>query len=150
MIRLVYDNEKQAADVVRSAGLNLETDAGLETAVTISLYTDARASAEDGLADGQNPRGWWGEQFLEPAGPLGSKLWILRRHNLTDDTVLLAADYAKEALAWMVTVRAALAVSATAERSRARRDMVLIYPVIERPRKGPLRFERPWEVQFGV
>lgn len=87
----------------------LATDADLETAVLLSLFTDARA-ADDDLVPGASDdrRGWW-------AGPLGSRLWLLAREKATNDVRLRAEDYCREALAWMLTDGVADRIEVAAE-----------------------------------
>ncbi len=87
MISIVYDNLEQSADFTRTDG-NLDTDEGLETAVTISLFTDARAGEADGVSTEQDPRGWWGSAFLSPEGDIGSKLWLMFRNKLTNENCI--------------------------------------------------------------
>lgn len=85
----------------RLAGADLLSGQDLVTAVIISLFTDARADADDVIPDGTgNPRGWWGD--VGRVRPLGSKLWLLDRARKTEDTRQRAEDYAAAALAWLV------------------------------------------------
>lgn len=85
---------------------DLASDADLETAVLISLFTDRRADPDDALPGAPGDlRGWWGDTPADddqPADPLGSKLWLLSREKQTNDARLRAEDYAKDALAWML------------------------------------------------
>ena len=78
----------------------------LATSVLISLMTDRVAQAgyvPPQPSDG-NPRGWWGDAFLPPdIGPLGSRLWQLRRAIKNQGTLNAAQDMAAEALQWMIT-----------------------------------------------
>ena len=54
----------------------------LQTAILISLFTDAQASPDDMIQDGSgDPRGWWGD--LGSSKPIGSKLWLLGRAKQT-------------------------------------------------------------------
>ncbi len=83
-------------------------DEGLQTAVTVSLFTDRVARADDPLPEylpGQvsDRRGWWGDLTRENgrARPVGSRLWLLFREKELPETVRRAEDYAKECLAWL-------------------------------------------------
>lgn len=81
----------------------------LETAVLISLFTDARAADDDlvpGAADDR--RGWW-------AGPLGSRLWLLAREKATNEVRLRAQDYCRDALQWMLDDKVADRIEVNAE-----------------------------------
>lgn len=71
----------------------------IETAVLMCLFTDAAAEARElRFEHGGDRRGWPGDGFdIDTAhgeGPLGSKLWLFRRHALTD---LTAAEIEAEA-----------------------------------------------------
>ncbi|EYC51697.1 hypothetical protein AZ34_11825 [Hylemonella gracilis str. Niagara R] len=81
----------------------LAMDASLQTDITLSLLTDRRADNSEAEALGANAsrRGWWGDALN--ARPVGSRLWLLRREKLTADVLTTAADYAQEALDWLVT-----------------------------------------------
>jgi phage gp46-like protein len=96
-----------AGEVARDVSL----DAGLSTAVYISLFTDARASVEEG-AEATDLRGWWGDDF----GAFGSKLWLLTRGKVTDEAIAFARVSAEEALAWLVDGGIARSVSAIVTR----------------------------------
>lgn len=90
---------------------DLETDEGLESAVAISLWCDARAGSGDTLPVGETDRrGFWADEFIEN-GKIGSKLWLLDRAPLTEANARLAEQYASEALAWMVTEKVVASVA---------------------------------------
>ncbi len=120
-VALIWDPALGRADMALAAG-DLAMDDGLETAVVISLFTDAPADAGDAIPDGSgDPRGWWGdlpidagEQGATPPDVTGSKLWLLDRALLTRETLARAESYAKAALAWMVRDGVAQSVNATA------------------------------------
>lgn len=83
--------------VLTILGDDLEGDPGLETAVLISLFTDARATDEDVLPDNSGDRrGWWADNEL------GSKLWLLGRSKNTPDLPERISDYCRKALQWMI------------------------------------------------
>ncbi len=147
MIALVYDPSEQVADFTRIDGLNLDTDEGLETAVLISMFTDARAKDSDAVEG--DKRGWWGNAYLDPAGELGSRLWLVTRSNLTTASLKLVESYCVEALQWMITKKIAASVVATASRMDGQRNVGLATVKITRPIKTAPRFERAWKVQFG-
>lgn len=149
MMKLTYDAENQRADLGRADGLNLETDGGLETAVIISLFTNARAADDDDIVHGSDPNGWWADQYLEPTGRrTGSKLWLLHRAKLTAKTIEQARTYAKEALQWLITD--GVASSVTVEVSRLLTTAIVISVDIQRPKKLSERWRGTWEVQLGI
>jgi phage gp46-like protein len=81
----------------------LATDADLETAVILSLFTDASARDDDVLPDGTDDRrGWWGNWQSPEGSPLGSRLWLLSREKSTEDVRRRAEGYAAEALQWLL------------------------------------------------
>lgn len=99
-------NTALAADLRLVDGL-LETDDSLYTATVISLFTDARAGADDELPATESfRRGWWGDGVpskFSPAGDrIGSKLWLLSRRKQTEETRLLAVHWTREALQWAI------------------------------------------------
>ena len=90
----------------------------LARAVVISLFTWRRARPGDVLPDGGGDRqGWWGDTFAPVEGDrIGSRLWLLARSALTQETLNRARDYAAEALAWLIEDGVAARVEVTAER----------------------------------
>jgi phage gp46-like protein len=82
----------------------LAADHDLETAVLLSLLTDASALPDDVLPDlSGDRRGWWGNWQRPDDVVLGSRLWLLTRAKSTEETRQAAEGYAEEALAWLVT-----------------------------------------------
>lgn len=86
------------ADIEVVAGASdVTSDSGLETAVAIAVFTDARADDDDILPDENQDRvGWFGEFVL--GEPFGSKLWLTYRSNLTAETLTRAKQYIEDAL----------------------------------------------------
>ena len=83
---------------------DLSVDAGLDTALIISLFTDRRANADDILPDQNSDlRGWWGDSYADNEGDLiGSRLWELARERDLSSVYLRAKDYIQEALQWLI------------------------------------------------
>lgn len=102
-IRLEWSANKQAADLGQTTN-DLASDAGLETAVIVSLFTDRRAGADDDIPDGTDDRrGWWADAYAQVADDkIGSRLWLLAREKNIEAAALKAGGYAREALAWMI------------------------------------------------
>lgn len=90
------------------AGAGMAVDPGLETAVALSLFSDARALPDDLLPAGEaDPRGWWGDmapptEIAAEGDRFGSRLWLLAREKQTQETLNRAREYAGEALAWLI------------------------------------------------
>lgn len=101
-----------------SAGA-LAADSDLETAVVLSLFTDRLAAADDHLPDGSTDRrGWWGDTGggdVHGLPNVGSRLWLLSREKVSDETLNRARGYAEEALAWLVEDGVAGSVAVDAE-----------------------------------
>lgn len=96
-------------DLLLTPAGQLDTSDELATAVIVALMTDARAGQDDALPDSRDPdrRGWWGDldaAAIWGAGPIGSKLWLLRRTTITGKaarkgaTTLQIEAYIHEAL----------------------------------------------------
>lgn len=83
---------------------DINTDEGLETAVSISLFTDRRASNDDVIPDGtDNKRGCWIDSYPEVEGDLiGSRLWLLFREKTQQGVINRAKAFIAEALQWMM------------------------------------------------
>lgn len=115
-IRTVFISMEQGADYALD-GLMLQDDAGLNTAVIMSLFTDRRASDDDVLpSSSDDKRGSWMDSFPDVEGDkIGSRLWLLDRAKLTQDTVDKVKYYCEEALAWLVQDGIAKAVNVVTE-----------------------------------
>ncbi|HEX7821034.1 MAG TPA: phage GP46 family protein [Sphingobium sp.] len=135
-IALLWDNEAFGADLALTGG-DLATDDGLRTAFLISLFTDARARADDVLPQaGGDPRGWWGDAFGEDQdGPIGSRLWLLDREKRTGTTLTRARDYATEAVAWLIAASICTSIDIEVE-AQGEALAIALYPT--RP-GGPAR-----------
>lgn len=108
---------------------DLEAETGLETAVILSLFCDARAREDDVIPDGTGyRRGWWADSVAPLAqggltvredaaaahDAIGSRLWLLSREKQLPEVVRRARDYAEEALRWLVTDGVAQSVTVAA------------------------------------
>ena len=81
----------------------IEQEDGLETAIWVSLFTDARADSSQ-VARPEYRRGWPGNLVSQVEGrQLGGLLWLIDQRRLTQGTLNAAIDYARGALSWMVT-----------------------------------------------
>lgn len=114
-IRTVFIDLDRGADYAIEAML-LQQDEGLDTAVILSLLTDARAEDDDMIPGGsEDKRGAWVDSFSEVEGDkFGSRLWLLEREKLLPETVNRVREYCQEALNWMVRDGVAKAVNVTA------------------------------------
>jgi phage gp46-like protein len=116
-IALGWSNATGDGDVMMLDG-DIASDRGMYTAIVLSLFTDRRAATDDVPPSGnpQDLRGWWADEFAAAPGDLyGSRLWLLDRSTLTNQTALLAQSYAEEALQWMVDDGAVASIPVTAQ-----------------------------------
>lgn len=123
------------------------TDAGLETAVIVSLFTDRRVERSELPYGDNDQRGWWGDGYLKnPNDKIGSKLWLLQREKMTATTLQRAKNYAEQALQWMIDDRVAEKISVTV--SPTRYDAIAIAIDIIRSRKTiNLQYHLHWYAQ---
>lgn len=94
-------------------GAVLQSGHDLQTAVLISIFTDATASTDDVIPDNSaDPRGWWGD--AGQTYPIGSKLWLYMRTKATEQTRVAIEHTISNALQWLIDdgVAAAIAVDA--------------------------------------
>lgn len=82
-------------------GDDLERDDGLQTAVLISLMSDAREDDLGATPSGlpADSRGWWADTVRDR---FGSKLWTLEREKRTQETLERAREFGVDALQWMI------------------------------------------------
>lgn len=90
---------------------------GFESAIPVSLFTDARAPAAL-VAEPQNRRGWIGNLMTASTmRQLGSILWALDQTRITQETLNIARLEAQSSLQWMVDDGVALGVLADVTRA---------------------------------
>lgn len=139
-VALSWSADAGAWDVSVEAN-DLATDAGLRTAVLLSLFTDRRAEPGDDLPVSESDRrGWWADAFpIEDDDRYGSRLWLLARSKQTTVVLTRAQEYAKESLQWLITDSIASRVDVTAEFMTSHRGLALAV-TLTRPKQDPVRF----------
>lgn len=141
---LKYDNDKQRADLVLENG-HFKVDDGLETAVSISLFTERRL-ADDDLDPGATYHGgWWGDTFT--GDKIGSRLWKLRNKVATEANVALAKTYMLEALQWMIDDAVASRIEVTTSRGTTVQDLRFTINIYSPGEASP--WSRTWEKRFN-
>lgn len=126
-IMLTLDSQTLVSDIDVLRG-DLALDEGLQTAVIISLFTDARAENTDTLPDGETSRrGYWADDVTDR---VGSKLWLLGREKMLPAVAARARQYVQDALAWMVSN--GIAANITVETELQQPDRLLIGLTITR------------------
>ena len=104
----------------------LETVDGFETAIIVSLLTDARAPSSS-VQSPSRRRGWVGNIITAASGrELGSRLWLFSQSRLTDAILNDLAIAAQESLNWMVEDGIAKSVVATVLKTDLRSVIVNI------------------------
>lgn len=149
-LRLTMNPATGEGDLARASDGSLLVDDGLETVVTLSLFTDAPATADDGIEKVEDRRGWWFDAFdADDPSPTGSRLWLLQRALLTAESMKACASEAKRALEWMVAAGAASAVDAVVARVDNQDDAARMVVTITGP-SGDVIFQNEWGLLFGV
>ncbi len=125
----------------------LETVDGLETAIIVSLATDARAPSST-VSTPTRRRGWVGNILQASTGrELGSILWTFDQSRLTASVLNDLAVAAQDCLQWMVEDNIAKSVAAGVEKTSARSvDVNILITTIE---GRELRYSFIWR-QTGV
>lgn len=119
-------------------------DATLQTAVTLSLLSYARARNDDPVPDKSQLRGWWGDTYAPDQDSFGSRGWTLMGQRMPD-ALAAAPGIVIEALSWMVTDGIATKIECTAVRTSAR--VISVSPVIIRGRER-VTFADPWTIML--
>lgn len=90
---------------------------GFETAIPVSLFTDARAPAAL-VSEPQYRRGWIGNLLTAATmRQLGSILWVLDQSRITQERLNVARLAAQDAFQWMVDDGVALGVKIDVQRN---------------------------------
>lgn len=145
-LALLWDPAVGAADLAL-LDADLASDAGLETAVLLSLLLDRRAQPDDVPPSGDptDRRGSWMDQFADVEGDLlGSRFWLLDRSVITAENGRRAEEYAREALQWMLDDRVVSGIDVTIELTA---QALLIVVTLQRPGKDAVsfRFAHVWD-----
>lgn len=137
-LRMTWSNEFGGGDLC-VVGADLQADDTLETAVLISLFTDARVR-EDELPQGHTwARGWWGSDVGDEPDNVGSKLWTLRRSKATPELLVRARRFCIESLQWMV--RDGVAVFVDVQTTYSQPGTMLIFVRIVLPDQTQQEFQ---------
>ena len=125
-------------------------EALLRRSVTISLFTWRRAGPDDRLDD-DDRKGWWADCVPTVAGDrIGSRLWLLQRRTITQDTLRDAKEYAEEALRWMTDDGVVSAVTVTATRQDTSRMNLVVLLTELNGETVQLAFEDTWSLINAV
>ncbi|WP_242220083.1 phage GP46 family protein [Shinella zoogloeoides] len=132
---------------------DLRAEQGLATQVLIHLMTDRRVE-ESELPEGEQNRGWFGDSFdlMDGEGPLGSRLWLLRRREIYEGIEIDVDDYVREALEPLIAqgAVASIDVAVTVDRPGNRVDYVVTLTGRDGARVYERKFELLWRQINGV
>lgn len=144
-VRLAWDLTALDSDVRLSSG-DLEAENGLATALMLSLFCDARASADQlERFGGDEARGWCLDSLAAvPGDQYGSLLWLLQREVQIPETLNRAREYAEQATRWLIDDGLADSVLVAAEYPQRGMLALQIEPV--RARAPRERFAFVWGV----
>lgn len=122
-------------DLILDGTGDFETTDGLETAITCSLFSDARAYADD-VADPMKRRGWIGDLVSDvPGDRHGSWLWLYEQARGTQEVILGVRNAARQSLEWMIEEKLVTSVDVQAVFTPDQRALRLTI-VTESPRGG--------------
>lgn len=128
---------------------DLKSDEGLETAVSISLFTERRVTDEDLPLGALSKKGWWGDMFPDiEQDKIGSRLWLLEREKVIPETARRAEDYCREALNWLIEDGVAASITVTASYDTLKRLQISI--TISRPSGREFKYAVVWDKQALV
>lgn len=127
---------------------DVAADDGLETAILISLFSDARASDEliEALDKDGDLRGYWGD--FETEDQTGSLIWTVKRAKQLQRVLAQVRSYAMNSLQWLIDDK--VAESVVVNTSYPAIGWMLIEVFIYRPgSKNPVsyRYNYQWNAQ---
>jgi phage gp46-like protein len=150
VLRLVLDPANGEGNLSQESDGSLVDDDGLETVVTISLFTDAQAP--DGLLpDGEDRRGYWADKFDDEDSSLaiGSLIWTVTEYEtLSTSSLGKIQQYAQDALAWLVTEQAADRVECSCTRNGD--DGADLTVKVYKPNQPNSPYVETWRLYFAV
>lgn len=143
-IAIEYKSQIKEYDISILNGDLKECD-DLDSAVIISLFTWARAAA--GEVDENAPRfGWFGDKIdADNTDSTGSKLYLLKRKKITNQTIMDAREYIEQALRWMIEDGVATEIKAEVERNASDVNRVdALVQIVRGDRSRTMKFNDLW------
>lgn len=129
---------------------SLELEPTLQTAIILSLFTDARASVDDKLPLNEtNRRGWVGDEFMsdgfsDRADNWGNLLWLCYIGKVTENVLEFARFTAAESLAWLKRDGIASRVTVTTLWTGEASDRLAVRPQIFKPGQVSPVYDALW------
>ena len=143
-IAIEYKSQIKEYDISILNGDLKECD-DLDSAVIISLFTWARAEA--GEVDENAPRfGWFGDKIdTDNTDSTGSKLYLLKRKKITNQTIMDSREYIEQALHWMIEDGVATEINAEVERNTSDVNRVdALVQIVRGDRSRTMKFTDLW------
>lgn len=111
----LFQQDDGSFDVLIEDG-DFVLDNTLYSDIAAALFSDRPAQPDDPLPyPGADRRGWWGDAYAAmwgfPGDQWGSRLWLLDRAVLDQDTLNRAREYCDEALSFLVDDQLAKSVA---------------------------------------
>lgn len=123
----------------------LLTGQNLQTAVIISIFTDRRANPDDDVGLNESRRGWWADSYNPKRNDkIGSRLWLLKRAKLIDQTLIRAQEYVQEALAWLTEDNVASRVDVVTEFLPGTYGIAIGVTIVKPSGSETFNFEYAW------
>jgi len=114
-VALVQNATTGIYDVILDTNGDLKGTDSFDTALIVSLFSDARASQTQ-VAVPQNRRGWLGNVAPPIEGyEMGSLLWLVYQERLTQNVLNAAVDFARQCLEWLVVQGMAQSIDVSGE-----------------------------------
>lgn len=126
-VKLIKNNQENYYDIGFDDTGDLLLDDSFDTAIVLSLFTDARASSTQ-VAEPERRNGWFGNTYLFPDLPehqLGSKIWLISGRK-TQRALNEATDFSKKALQYLITDGYLKRVEASSEFSQTNNFGIVI------------------------
>jgi phage gp46-like protein len=143
------DNPDQIAPAdIGIDGTDFVKEDGIETAIAIALFTDARMPDDDASEVGGTRGGWFGDSVT--GGSMGSLLWTLDSRSMTRETLLLAEQYASDAIQRQI-IDEGIAESFEVSATSAGENYILNVKIFGPDDNTKLyKYERQWNNQAGI
>lgn len=126
-IGLFFEDANNFIADISIGAAGIESDEGLETAIVLSLFSDARVTEEELPPTETSKRGYWGDMYSDIDGDHhGSKLWLFDREKQTLENLSKIEDTSKAALQWMIDDGIVKSIDVQASYPQAERVLIAI------------------------
>lgn len=112
-IKITQDEDTKKYSI-RIANGDLELTDGLDSSISVSLLSNARAVSDQVLTPDRR-EGWLGDVVQDSGRPMGSSLWLQDQRRLTQENLNGSITSGRESLDWMTEDDIATSVNVTGE-----------------------------------